>query len=74
MGVDIGWWAQKSFNINPPVNLDGSYPLLHENGVIGSILKTLVGYDGDPEWLRIFVYLGYWAIVGVLLLRKSRKN
>jgi high-affinity iron transporter len=52
MGVDIGWWAQKPFNINPPLNLDGSYPLLHEKGVIGSILKTLVGYDGDPEWLR----------------------
>ena len=72
IGVNIGWWAQKPFNINPPINLDGSYPFLHEKGVIGSILKTLVGYDGDPEWLRILVYLGYWSIVGFFLLRKSR--
>lgn len=70
-GVGLGWWTQKPFDVNPPMNPDGSYPLLHENGVVGSILKALVGYDGNPEWLRIIVYLGYWAVVGVYLLRKS---
>jgi high-affinity Fe2+/Pb2+ permease len=28
-----------------------------------------VGYDGNPEWLRIVVYLGYWAVIGAYLLR-----
>jgi high-affinity iron transporter len=72
VGLDLGWWASKPFNVNPPLNPDGSYPLLHENGVVGSILKALVGYDGDPEWLRIIVYLGYWGVVGAYLLRKRR--
>lgn len=71
-GIDLGWWAQKPFDINPLVNPDGSYPLLHENGALGSILKALVGYDGNPEWLRIVVYLGYWVVVGVYLIRKSK--
>ena len=63
-GMEFGWLGDKPFNINPPVNPDGSYPVLHEKGILGSILKALVGYDGDPEWLRIIVYLGYWLVVG----------
>lgn len=70
-GVDLGWWAQRPFDVNPPLNPDGGYPPLHENGAVGSILKALVGYDGNPEWLRIMVYLGYWATVSVYTLRKS---
>lgn len=30
------------WDINPPQNPDGSYPLLHENGVVGSSLKSLI--------------------------------
>ena len=63
-GMEFGWFGEKPFDINPAVNPDGTYPLLHEKGVIGSILKGLVGYDGNPEWLRIIVYLGYWLVVG----------
>jgi high-affinity iron transporter len=63
-GMDLGWFGEKPFDLNPALNPDGSFPLLHEKGVIGSILKALVGYDGNPEWLRILVYLGYWLVVG----------
>jgi len=38
---------------------DGSYPLLYEKGIVGSILKALVGYYGNPKWLRVAAYLGY---------------
>jgi high-affinity iron transporter len=69
VGVDFGVLGEKAFNINPATNIDGTYPLLHENGVIGSILKALIGYDGNPEWLRIIVYVGYWLIVGIYLLK-----
>jgi high-affinity iron transporter len=72
MGVDFGVLGEKPFDINPPLNPDGSYPLLHEKGVLGSILKALVGYDGNPEWLRIVVYLGYWLIVGSYVYRSFR--
>lgn len=72
MGVGFGVLGEKPYDINPPLNPDGSYPLLHEKGVLGSILKALVGYDGNPEWLRIVVYLGYWLIIGSYVYRSYR--
>jgi len=72
MGVGLGVLGEKPFDINPPLNPDGSYPLLHEKGILGSTLKALVGYDGNPEWLRIVVYLGYWLIVGSYVYRSYR--
>lgn len=74
LGVGFGVLAEKPFDVNPPVNPDGTYPLLHEKGVIGSVLKALVGYDGDPEWLRIMVYLGYWAVIGAYLVNQHRSQ
>jgi len=74
VGVEFGLLGEKAFNINPPANIDGTFPILHENGVVGSILKALIGYDGNPEWLRIIVYIGYWVIVGMYILRIYRKE
>jgi high-affinity iron transporter len=73
-GLDIGVLGEEAYDINPPINPDGSYPLLHEKGVAGSVLKALVGYDGNPEWLRVFIYVGYWLVVGLYLYRKNREN
>ena len=72
MGVDFGVLGEKPFDINPPVNPNGTYPALHEKGVIGSILKALIGYDGNPEWLRIIVYVGYWVVLGMYLYKQYR--
>lgn len=69
MGVEFGVLGEKPFNINPAINSDGTYPLLHENGAVGSILKALIGYDGNPEWLRIIVYIGYWLVFGGYIFR-----
>jgi high-affinity iron transporter len=71
-GIDFGILGEKPYDLNPPVNPDGTYPLLHEKGTLGSILKALVGYDGNPEWLRIFVYLGYWVVIGTYLYNQYR--
>ncbi|MDO8513031.1 MAG: FTR1 family protein [bacterium] len=57
------------WNINPPVNLDGSYPILHENGYIGSILKGLFGYNGGPSLIEILSYFIY--LVSVLVLWRN---
>jgi high-affinity iron transporter len=73
-GIGFGVWSQHVYDINPPLNSDGSYPLLHENGVIGSIFKALVGYDGNPEWLRVIVYVGYWLIVGMYIIITYRRR
>jgi high-affinity iron transporter len=74
MGYEFGVLGQKPYDINPPVNPDGTYPVLHEKGVVGSILKALIGYDGNPEWLRIIVYLGYWLVIGTYVFRTYRKS
>ncbi|VVB85243.1 Iron permease FTR1 family protein [uncultured archaeon] len=57
------------WNINPPVNADGSFPLFHENGAIGSVLKSLIGYSGAPSLTEVIAYLGYWVIIGILISR-----
>ena len=74
VGVDLGPLGEPAFDVNPPVNPDGSYPVLHEKGIVGLILKALVGYDGNPEWLRVIVYLGYWAVIGYYLYTRNRSN
>jgi high-affinity iron transporter len=60
------------WDLNPPVNPDGSYPLLHENGYIGSILMGLFGYNGNPSLLEVLSYLGYLLLVFVLWRRMNR--
>ncbi len=57
---------EEVWNINPPVNPDGSYPLLHEKGYAGSILKGLFGYNGNPSLIEIMSYSAYLAIVFVM--------
>jgi high-affinity iron transporter len=60
------------WDINPPVNPDGTYPLLHENGLIGSSLKSLIGYNGSPSLTEVLAYIGYWVIIGLFVLKTYR--
>ncbi len=57
------------WNINPPLLPDGSYPLLHENGLIGSLAKSLFGYNGNPSALEVAGYVGYLVVVSIIYLR-----
>jgi len=72
-GFKIGFLGDEAYDLNPSLNSDGSYPILHEKGVVGTILRALVGYDGNPEWLRVIVYIAYWLIIGNYMLRKYRE-
>ncbi len=54
------------WDINPQVNPDGSYPLLHEKGYVGSILKGLFGYNGNPSLIEVLNYFVYLMLVFVL--------
>jgi len=60
------------WNLNPPLNADGSFPLLHEEGYVGSILHALFGYNASPSLPEVLSYLAYLAGVGVLW-RKARR-
>ena len=51
---------KKAWDINPESK---EHPL-HENGSIGVWLKALVGYDGNPEWIRVIGYIAYWFWAG----------
>ena len=63
------------WNINPPLLPDGSYPLLHENGLIGGMLKALFGYNGNPSALEVIAYVAYLIIaVSYLWMKQKRMN
>ncbi|MDD5614820.1 MAG: FTR1 family protein [Candidatus Methanoperedens sp.] len=61
------------WDINPQVNPDGSFPLLHEKGAVGGILKSLIGYNGDPSLTEVLAYSGYWIIIGIFIYRTYMK-
>jgi high-affinity iron transporter len=65
------------WDINPPLKPDGSYPTLHEKGYIGSILKSLLGYNGNPSLIEVMSYFVYLALVFALwkgIERSKRAN
>jgi high-affinity iron transporter len=43
--------------------------LLSENGLIGSSLKSLIGYNANPSLTEVLAYLGYWTIIGIFVYR-----
>lgn len=38
-------------------------PILPENSLVGSFLKALFGYNGNPSLLEVFSYVVYWVAV-----------
>lgn len=54
------------WDINPAQNPDGSYPLLHENGLVGSIAKGLLGYNGNPSLMEVLSYAAYLVLMLLL--------
>ncbi|MFX0102195.1 MAG: FTR1 family protein [Candidatus Hodarchaeota archaeon] len=56
---------EEVWNINPPQNLDGSYPLLHDKGAIGEILKGLFGYNGNPSLIEVLSYIAFISLIGL---------
>jgi high-affinity iron transporter len=54
------------WDINPAVNLDGTYYALHERGLIGSIFVSLFGYNGNPSLLEALSYFAYLILVFLL--------
>ncbi len=59
-------YVEHVWDINPPQNQDGSYPLLHENGFIGGLAKDLFGYNGNPSLLEVISYITYLILIFIL--------
>ncbi len=62
------------WDLNPPVNPDGSHPLLHENGYVGSILTSLFGYNGNPSLVEVASWVGYLLFVFMLWRTVDRRR
>jgi high-affinity iron transporter len=67
-GIEHVW------DVNPPPNPDGSFPLLHENGTIGGILKGLFGWRGSPSLVEIVVYLLFAACAATMWIWAARRR
>lgn len=60
------------YDITPPQNADGSYPLMHEKGAAGGVLKGLFGYDTAPSLEQALAYLGYLLLVLLACLNMGK--
>lgn len=61
------------WNINPVVVSEGVYPLWHEKGSIGGVLKGLFGYNGNPYGMELIAYTVYLIAVGGAFIRTQVK-
>ncbi len=48
--------------------------LLDEKGFLGSLAKSLFGYNGDPSLLEVIAYAAYLAAIGYVFVRMNRAN
>ncbi len=62
------------WDVNPPLNADGSYPLLHEKGGIGILAKGLFGWNGNPSAVEVVAYLFTFAGVSYLWSKASAEQ
>ncbi|MGQ9630999.1 MAG: iron uptake transporter permease EfeU [bacterium] len=46
--------------------------ILDENGTVGSFLKALVGYNGNPSLIEVIAYISYYVVIFLSLLRQGR--
>ena len=54
---------EHAWDMNLGITTQGSYPLLHEEGYIGSIAKGLFGYNGNPSLAGVVAYGVYLTVV-----------
>jgi high-affinity iron transporter len=61
------------WDVNPPVRPGGGIPAFHEDGTVGSILKSLFGWNGNPSALEVIGWLVYLAAAeAIAVVRRLR--
>ena len=61
-------WSSRIWDLNPKKNEDGSYPMFHDKGSVGGLIKGLFGYNGDPSLIEVIVWL--ISVIGLFGLWK----
>jgi len=64
--VEVGWIPAV---IDPVWNIN---PILDEESIVGSFLKALFGYNGNPSLTESLAYFGYFALVLLGIRKVSR--
>ena len=59
------------WDINPPKNSDGTYPLFHDKGYIGALMKGLFGYNGDPSFIELATWVTSTVSLGIVWKKVS---
>lgn len=67
-------WASRIWDVNPPKNSDGSYPIFHDKGAIGGLLKGFFGYNGDPSLIEFITLLISMIGLNYLYQKIGRKE
>tara|TARA_B100000902_G_C27274371_1_gene898010 strand:- start:333 stop:1265 length:933 start_codon:yes stop_codon:yes gene_type:complete len=67
-------WASRIWDINPSKNDDGSYPILHDKGSVGGLLKGFFGYNGDPSLIEFITWLVSMIGLNFLYQKIGRKD
>ena len=67
-------WASRIWDVNPEKNDDGSYPIFHDKGSIGGLLKGFFGYNGDPSLIEFITWLVSMIGLNFLYQKIGRKN
>ncbi len=62
------------WDLNPPMLANGAFPLLHEQGAIGELLKSIFGYNGNPSLLEVLGYVTYIGAIAVLWRKMTRRK
>ena len=62
------------YDINPVVVKEGAYPLFHDEGYIGGILKELIGYNGNPSFLEMTIYIAYIVSIVFVWVSFSKRD
>ena len=47
-------------------------PVLDESGAVGTLLKALFGYNGNPSLLEVIAYIAYFGVVGIVGFWRGR--
>ena len=50
-------WASRVWDLNPAKKKDGTYPIMHDKGAVGGLMKGLFGYNGDPSLIEIIAWI-----------------
>jgi len=64
--IEVGWIPAI---IDPLWDIN---PILSEDSVVGTLLKALFGYNGDPSLSEVLAYIGYYLLIFLGARRLSR--